>query len=72
MTTLCFIQSFIMLINLVWNYIYLTIWFHEQALIHWSVGTISELMDPMLEKEFKEGIKRCVHIALLCVPGKSD
>ncbi|XP_078148971.1 cysteine-rich receptor-like protein kinase 15 isoform X2 [Carex rostrata] len=39
----------------------------KHALLHWNDGTIFELMDPVLEEEFQEEIKICVHIALLCV-----
>jgi serine/threonine protein kinase len=39
----------------------------DHAFLHWNDGTIFELVDPILEEEFKEEIKRCVHIALLCV-----
>lgn len=35
--------------------------------MHWKNGTVSELMDPMLDEAFYEEIKRCVYIALLCV-----
>ncbi|XP_078148975.1 putative cysteine-rich receptor-like protein kinase 31, partial [Carex rostrata] len=39
----------------------------DHALMHWNDGTIFELVDPILEEEFKEEIERCVHIALQCV-----
>lgn len=35
--------------------------------MHWKIDNISGLKDPMLEDEFHEEIRRCVHIALLCV-----
>jgi hypothetical protein len=35
--------------------------------MHWMEDKISELKDPMLDDKFNEEIKRCVHIALLCV-----
>ncbi|KAJ3684592.1 hypothetical protein LUZ61_013756 [Rhynchospora tenuis] len=39
----------------------------DYAMMHWKNGTTSELKDPILEEEFIEEIKRCVHVALLCV-----
>ncbi|KAJ4780045.1 cysteine-rich RECEPTOR-like kinase [Rhynchospora pubera] len=41
--------------------------FIEHALIHWNNNTISQLMDPALEEDCNEEVKRCAHIALLCV-----
>ncbi|KAJ1689257.1 hypothetical protein LUZ63_013412 [Rhynchospora breviuscula] len=38
----------------------------DHTMMHWKNGTISELKDPILEEEFIEEIKRCVHVALLC------
>ncbi|KAJ3684244.1 hypothetical protein LUZ61_013408 [Rhynchospora tenuis] len=41
--------------------------FIEHALIHWNNNTISQLKDPALEDDCVEEVKRCAHIALLCV-----
>ncbi|KAJ3694161.1 hypothetical protein LUZ60_009641 [Juncus effusus] len=37
------------------------------AFQHWANGTMDQMKDPMLEDENLEDIKRCTHIALLCV-----
>ncbi|XP_078148974.1 cysteine-rich receptor-like protein kinase 15 [Carex rostrata] len=39
----------------------------NHALLHWNEDTVFELMDPILEEKYREEIKKCVHIALLCV-----
>ncbi|KAJ4780048.1 cysteine-rich RECEPTOR-like kinase [Rhynchospora pubera] len=41
--------------------------FIEHALIQLNNDTISQLKDPALEEDYIEEIKRCTHIALLCV-----
>ncbi|KAJ4790964.1 cysteine-rich RECEPTOR-like kinase [Rhynchospora pubera] len=41
--------------------------FIEHALIHWNNDTVSQLKDPALEEDCIKEIKRCAHIALLCV-----
>ncbi|KAJ3674888.1 hypothetical protein LUZ60_005504 [Juncus effusus] len=41
----------------------------DHALQHWNNGTISQFKDSILEDEYLDEIKRCVHIGLLCVQG---
>ncbi|KAJ3674886.1 hypothetical protein LUZ60_005502 [Juncus effusus] len=40
------------------------------ALQHWSSETINQLKDPKIEDIYLEDVKKCVHIALLCVQDK--
>ncbi|KAJ3674887.1 hypothetical protein LUZ60_005503 [Juncus effusus] len=40
------------------------------ALQHWSSETINQLKDPKIEDIYLEEVKKCVHIALLCVQDK--